>query len=280
MSTNSTPSTAAAPADPRPVRRTLYLYITPGSALDRINNLSGDRELGKSIASMLDRYLAILHRASPKFSDRELCAIIDALSDNWEATPGNIHNLPREVMAAVTADRLNAKWEIDSGALRRRLDHTTFPERVKLAEMATAYWQLATPSSYPQDVIAQLQDLIRSTDTRPTETQRPRRVSHEAFDRGTTRTPHTGTDTGTGTDNPDAGPKIHADEDHAPGDDDGPGQEDQTTSAGEPAGPTPDGNAGVTHADDSNRHDGTPYDNPEAHSPAATDQALAEDTLL
>ena len=171
MSTNSIPPTD--PAEPRPVRRTLNLYITPGSTVDRVVTLSGDRELSRTVAGMLDRYLALLHRATPKFSDRELCAIIDALGDNWEATPGNIQNLPREVMSAVTADRLDNKWELDAATLRPRLDRTTFVERVTLAEMATGYWQLATSESYPQDVIAQLKDLIRSPDTKPTETQRP-----------------------------------------------------------------------------------------------------------
>ena len=185
MSTSPTPPDDSTPADPRPVRRTLNLYVTPDSPLDRVITLSGERDLARTLTSMIDRYLSILHRASPRFSDRELCAIIDALGDSWDPTPGNVWNLPREIMTAITADRLDAKWELDADTLRPRLDRMAYPERVSLAEMTIGYWQLASPASFPQDTIDRLKQLIQSPDSRPSETQRPRRVSPDAFDRGT-----------------------------------------------------------------------------------------------
>ena len=268
MSTNSTPPSDPSRSDPRPARRTLNLYVVPDSTVDRIVNLSGERELSRTVAGMLDRYLALLHRATPKFSDRELCAIIDALGDNWEATPGNIQNLPREVMSAVTADRLDSKWELDAATLRPRLDRTTFVERVTLAEMATGYWQLATAESYPQDIIAQLKALLRSPDTKPTETQRPRRVSPEAFDRGSSRNPDTGdANAYQGDDSPGTAPGSDAD-DNIPD-------------------PPPDSAAAVAddgiadpHADTEDAHSGANATDRETHSPASPDPSLAQDPLL
>ena len=183
MSTSPTSNTTGA----RPARRTLNLSITPGTSLDRALSLSGDRDLVRTISAMLDRYFAILHRTAPKFSEQELCAIIDALGDRWDATPANVWNIPREVMNAITADRLDAKWDIDPDTLRPRLDRTAFAERVALAEYANGYWQIATPNSYPQDVIHQLSELIQAPESRPTENARPRRVSASAYHEGAVR---------------------------------------------------------------------------------------------
>lgn len=283
MSTSPTPPDDSTPPDPRPVRRTLNLYVTPDSPLDRVITLSGERDLARTLTSMIDRYLSILHRSSPKFSDRELCAIIDALGDSWDPTPGNVWNLPREVMAAITADRLDAKWELDADTLRPRLDRMAYPERVSLAEMTIGYWQLASPTSFPQDTIDRLKQIIQSPDSRPSETQRPRRVSPEAFDRGNAAR------------SGEPMPYLYADEDEQPGPDhptdptphqsDG---DDRTPSAKARA-PQPSGTNRTAEDDagkDTSPGPHTPaladadLDRPDANSAEAAENTSPQDPLL
>ena len=119
----------------RPARRNLNLASPPDSALDRIAVLYGDQDLNLNVASVLERYLVMLHRATPKFSDREICVVIDALGDSWEPTPTNIGQIPREVLTAIITDRLDAKWGIDTDKFSSRLDRTSFYERTTLAEI-------------------------------------------------------------------------------------------------------------------------------------------------
>ena len=165
----------------RPTRRTLNLACPPGSPLDRIASLYGEKDLPRNVAALLDRYLVMLHRATPRFSDRELCVIIDALGDSWDPTPANIGNIPREFQAAITADRLDVKWGIDAATLVPRLERTTFSERVTLGEITAAYWRMATPESAPQDIISRIKKLLRSSNARVTPTARPRRISAHLF---------------------------------------------------------------------------------------------------
>ena len=176
MSTNDEPKT------PRPTRRTLNLPCPPDSPLDRVASLYGEKDLPRNVAALLDRYLVMLHRATPRFSDRELCVIIDALGDSWDPTPGNISQIPREVLTAITADRLDAKWSIDADQFGARLDRTSFYERTTLGEITAAYWRMPTTDSRPQDIISQIKRLLRPSNTRITPTARPRRISADLFE--------------------------------------------------------------------------------------------------
>ena len=165
----------------RPTRRNLNLASPPDSALDRIAVLYGDQDLNINVASILERYLVMLHRATPKFSDLEICVVIDALGDNWEPTPTNVSQIPREVLTAIITDRLDAKWGIDTDKFSARLDRTSFYERTTLAEITAAYWRMATTDSRPQDIINQIKRLIRPASSRITPTARPRRISAHLF---------------------------------------------------------------------------------------------------
>ena len=174
MSTSSKP--------PRPTRRSVNLASPSGSPLDRIITLSGDQDLPRIITSVLERYLVMLHRATPRFSDRELCVIIDALGETWDPAPANVSQIPREVMTAIATDRLDAKWSIDADKLGSRLDRISFHERMALAEVTAAYWNMATPDSAPQEIIGQIKELLRPPDSRPTAKTRPRRMSADLFE--------------------------------------------------------------------------------------------------
>ena len=165
----------------RPTRLTANFPRTPESPIDRIIGLYGEQNLVNVITAILDRYLVMLHRATPKFSDRELCVVIDALGYNWDPTPANILNIPREVQTAITADRLDAKWGIDTDKFSSRLDRTSFYERTTLGEITAAYWRMAEPDSRPQDIINQIKRLIRPASSRITPTARPRRISAHLF---------------------------------------------------------------------------------------------------
>ena len=166
----------------RPARRNLNLASPPDSALDRIAVLYGDQDLNINVPSILERYLVMLHRATPKFSDREICVVIDALGDSWEPTPTNIGQIPREVLTAIITDRLDAKWTIDAEKFGARLDRTSFYERTTLGEITAAYWRMATPDSRPQDIISQIKKLLRPASSPITPTTRPRRISAHLFE--------------------------------------------------------------------------------------------------
>ena len=175
MSTNNEPQA------PRPTRRNLNIASPPDSALDRIAILYDGQDLNANVAAILDRYLTMLHRATPKFSDLEICVVIDALGDNWEPTPANVSQIPREVLTAIITDRLDAKWGIDTDKFSARLDRTSFYERLTLGEITAAYWRMATTDSRPQDIINQIKRLIRPASSRITPTVRPRRISAHLF---------------------------------------------------------------------------------------------------
>ena len=175
-------STSSDKSATRPVRRTLNLASTPDSPLDRITSLYGEKDLPHNISSVLDRYLVMLHRAIPRFSDREICVVIDALGDSWEPTPTNVSQIPREVLSAIITDRLDVKWGIDTDKFSSRLDRTSFYERVALGEITAAYWRMATPDSRPQDIISQIKKLLRPASSPITPTSRPRRISAQLFE--------------------------------------------------------------------------------------------------
>ena len=168
-------------ATPAKRRRPLKITITPGDPFDRAFTLAGDRDLSEVMAGILERYYAILHRSTPKFSDTELCAIFEALGERWNPTPANIHNLAREVGDAITADLLDTKWQLDAGHFRNRLDRTGFHERAALAELASCYWTLATEDQPPQATIATIKQLFRPDPSQRPTSVRPRRIPVHHF---------------------------------------------------------------------------------------------------
>ena len=186
--------TTAKAATPAKRRRPLKITITPGDPFDRAFTLAGDRDLSEVMAGILERYYAILHRSTPKFSDTELCAIFDALGERWDPTPANIHNLPREVGDAITADLLDTKWQLDAGHFRSRLDRTGFHERAALAELSSCYWTLATDDQPPQTTIATIKALFRPDPSQRATSVRPRRIPVHHFADDTD--PHSDPDTG------------------------------------------------------------------------------------
>ena len=277
MSTNDDSQTT------RPARRTLNFPSPPNSAIDRIASLYGERDLAARVSSILDRYLVMLHRAIPKFSDREICVVIDALGDTWEPTPANVSEIPREVITAITSDRLDTKWTIDAEKFGARLDRTTFYERVTLGEITAAYWRMATTDSVPQDIISQIKKLLRPATTRTTPSSRPPRISAHLFEQASSQAtgqPDPGqpnsddADTGTGgasdQPDPDTDPDDTSPEAHRPdtGDDD----DNHDTTGAEPEGeditgdPTPDA-VGVSEADTPDPDD----DDPDTGHPSSTD---------
>ena len=238
----------------RPTRRNLNLASPPDSALDRIAVLYGDQDLNINVPSILERYLVMLHRAIPKFSDREICVVIDALGDSWEPTPTNIGQIPREVLTAIITDRLDAKWGIDTDKFSSRLDRTSFYERTTLAEITAAYWRLATPDSRPQDIISQIKKLLRPASSPITPTTRPRRISAHLFEQdppASTGPATSGDDEGdTDGANPDA-------TDHQGADAEGTDQQGPDAEATDQQGPDAEGTDPSSSADaDGTGHDG------------------------
>lgn len=230
----------------RPARRNLNVASPPDSALDRIAVLYGDQDLNLNVASVLERYLVMLHRATPKFSDREICVVIDALGDSWEPTPTNIGQIPREVLTAIITDRLDAKWGIDTDKFSARLDRTSFYERTTLGEITAAYWRMATPDSRPQDIISQIKKLLRPASSPITPTSRPRRISAHLFEQD----PPAGT-----------GPASDAD-----GEDTDPEGTDTEGADTEGTDPSTSGDDGTGH-DDTVTTDTNAEDTGEAHNP-------------
>lgn len=169
----------------RPAQRRLVLSYIQDSPFGRIIQLAGEHDLADSISRKLDRYLALLHHTGIKLADHELCAVIDALGEHWAGDPHQIQSLPQDVALAVTADRLDAKWELDAAQLKQRLDRTPLAERTAIAEFCIAYWSLAQDNEYPQATLARIRHLIRpNIPHQSTSTQR-RRVSHLDFKQAT-----------------------------------------------------------------------------------------------
>ena len=66
----------------RPTRRNIAFTVHDDGPIARIASFADTPQLPDVITAMLKRYLHVLHRNPPKLSDRELCAIIDALGQS------------------------------------------------------------------------------------------------------------------------------------------------------------------------------------------------------
>ena len=169
-------------ASRRPNLRKITLAAPADSAIARITSLAGDPQTSDVITSMLDRYLHLIHRNSVKLSDRELCAVIDALGQTWHGEPHEVRGIPGDVMSAVVADRLDTKWAVDAQQLRIRLERSSATDRTVLAEFCLGYWMLTSENEAPQVTLDRVRQLLQpsspSLDTRPP----IRRVSATLFD--------------------------------------------------------------------------------------------------
>ena len=194
-------------------RRSLAITIASGDPFDRATTLAGQQEFSHFLAGALDRYYAVIHRSIPRLSDTELCAVFEALTENWNPTPANIANLPREVMTGITNDFLGTKWKIDPNALRTRLDRLGFPERAAIAELTSCYWNLANDEEPPQKTIARMKSLFRPDPSQQPTSARPRRISVNHFPA------IAGTSTGSGDDDDPTPPGTDL---NHPGEDDNP----------------------------------------------------------
>ena len=143
----------------RQPRRMINLPRTADDMIERLTTLTGQDYIGDTILNICNRYFAIIHRATPKIPDNELCAIFDALGETWTPEPASVRHLPRDVMDAIHTDRLDNKWSFDADQLRTRLERTSFPERMAIGELARAYWTLTTPNTFPQATIQRIREL-------------------------------------------------------------------------------------------------------------------------
>ena len=166
----------------RATPKRLTFSVQPDGPIARLQSIVGEQQLPDTITNILNRYFALLHRSTPKFTDRELCALFDALGQSYMADPHQIQQLPREISAAISTDRLDAKWSVDAESLRNRLDRTSFPDRLSIAEMSAAYWNLASEDEFPQVTIQRVKDLIQPAPS--TASTRTRRISPDLFDAG------------------------------------------------------------------------------------------------
>ena len=165
----------------RAITKRLTFSVQPGGPIARLESIVGEQQLSGTITNMLNRYFALLHRSTPKFTDRELCALFDALGQSYMADPHQVQQLPREISAAISTDRLDAKWSVDAESLRNRLDRTSFPDRLSIAEMSAAYWNLTSEDEFPQVTIHRIKDLIQPAPS-TTAATRTRRISPDLFD--------------------------------------------------------------------------------------------------
>ena len=169
-----------------PPRRPTRLKITftghDDGPIARIASFADTTKLPLVITAMLNRYLHILHRNLPKLSDRELCAIIDALGQSWPGEPHQVHTLPRDVMPTIITDRLDTKWGIDAQQLRTRLERSTFTDRTTLTEFCLIYWMLTSEDQAPQVTLGRIRELLQPST--PTPDTRPRllKISPVLFD--------------------------------------------------------------------------------------------------
>ena len=165
-----------------PTRRKVPFIVTDDDPIARIAAITGDTQLPAVLASMLNRYLHLIHRNPPKVSDRELCAIIDALGDTWPGEPHQVHSIHRDVVPTIISDRLDSKWAIDAAQLRTRLDRTTAVDRTTLAEFVIAYWLLTSEDEAPQVTLERVRQLLRPSTPISDTPPRPRRISPILFD--------------------------------------------------------------------------------------------------
>ena len=166
----------------RATTKRLTFSVQPGGPIARLESIVGDGKLPDTITNMLNCYFALLHRSTPKFTGRELCTLFDALGQSYVADPHQVQQLPREISAAINTDRLDDKWSVDAEQLRNRLDRTSFADRLSIAEMSAAYWNLASEDEFPQVTIRRVKDLIQPAPS--TASARTRRISPDLFDAG------------------------------------------------------------------------------------------------
>ena len=185
------------PPPSRPTRRNVPFTVTDDHPVTRIASATGDADLPAGLTSMLNRYLHLIHRNPPKVSDRELCAIIDALGDTWPGQPHQVHSIHRDVIPTIISDRLDAKWAIDAAQLRTRLERSTAADRTSLAEFVINYWLLTSEGEAPQVTLQRVKDLLQPSSTVRSDPPRPRKIYPLLFDQaetGTTETSTPGTD--------------------------------------------------------------------------------------
>ena len=166
----------------KPRRLPLKITITPGDPFDRTFTLAGDQDPVRLLSNILERYYAILHRSTPKFSDTELCAIFEALGERWEPNARQ-HPQPR-TRSRRRPHRRPPGHQVATGRrthFRNRLDRTGFHERAALAELASCYWTLATEDQPPQATIATIKQLFRPDPSQRPTSVRPRRIPVHHF---------------------------------------------------------------------------------------------------
>ena len=166
----------------RPTRRKFSFNVDDDGPIARIASFADRTKLPQAITGMLNRYFDLIHRNPPKVSERELCAIIDALGESWAGKPNQMQAISRDIMAAVIADRLDTKWDIDAQNLRTRLDRSTATDRTILAEFCLAFWMMTSEDEAPQVTLDRVRQLLQSSTPMSDNPPRPLRISAVLFD--------------------------------------------------------------------------------------------------
>ena len=165
----------------RPVRRNIVFNVTSDHPIARIESIVGERQLVETLTGILNRYLSLLYRNPPRVTDRELCVIMDALGENWQGLPHQVHTIPGDVSPAITTDRLDPRWKIDCQQLLNRLNRSSAAERTTIAEYALAFWALAAAADPPQRTLDRIRAALQPSGSTAEAATLPRRISYLLF---------------------------------------------------------------------------------------------------
>ena len=136
-------------------RRTINLPKEPQAAVNRLVDIKNSRNPSGTVVEACERFMSVVSKSMPDFTENEWCLIFDALSPPWQADEIRTSQMAGEIAEAMNSDRLDLKWNIEGARLKSRIDRASYAVRTAIGEMTEAFWRDETGDGY-RAVIARL----------------------------------------------------------------------------------------------------------------------------
>ena len=157
-------------------RRAIYISNNDKSSLHRLLEMRGDDTISETMETAVGRYLDLISKNCPDFSDAEWCLVFDALAGLQFDEPSDRAAIGQEVQEAIDIDSLHEKWNVDADEIKEKLTALTYTEKQVVAEMTEMFRTLQTEGipSYSKAISSLKQKLVDNTPAAP---RTPRRMS-------------------------------------------------------------------------------------------------------
>ncbi len=125
------------------------IYVGPGTKefIER-QQFGDDDSFSSSLGLALARYVSILERHLPKFSESEWAVIFGALNGAWTSDP--LSDLPIRFLADSVSDFIasgGAGDDVDGEALVGKLRKLDYAAKVAVVDAAERFWRVSGNSS-------------------------------------------------------------------------------------------------------------------------------------